>query len=95
MFVVYAQRLVVCLENGLYIHNIRDMKVLHRICDTPLNPRGTCALSASSSGTDGYLAYPGSCQAGEVQIFDSISLVCCLIAMYKECFSPNSIASYD
>lgn len=72
---VILQRLVVCLENGLYIHNIRDMKVLHRICDTPLNPRGVCALSASTSGTDGYLAYPGSCQTGEVQIFDSVSLV--------------------
>jgi len=52
------------------------MTVLHRICDTPLNSRGICALSASSAGTDGYLAYPGSVDVGEVQVFDAITLVC-------------------
>jgi len=52
------------------------MTVLHRICDTPLNSRGVCALSASSAGTDGYLAYPGSVDVGEVQIFDAVALVC-------------------
>jgi len=57
------------------VHNIHDMKVLHRICDTPSNPRGVCALSASSTGTDGYLAYPGSVDVGEIQVFDAISLV--------------------
>ncbi|CAB4054342.1 WIPI1_2 [Lepeophtheirus salmonis] len=31
-------RLVVCLEEALYIHNIRDMKVLHTIRDTPTYP---------------------------------------------------------
>jgi len=51
------------------------MKVLHRICDTPLNSRGICALSASSAGTDGYLAYPGSVDVGEIQIFDAVALV--------------------
>ena len=34
------QRLVVCLEESLYIHNIRDMKVLHTIRETPPNPAG-------------------------------------------------------
>ena len=37
-------RLVVCLEESLYIHNIRDMSILHTIRDTPPNPRGVCAL---------------------------------------------------
>ncbi|BFZ17841.1 hypothetical protein BsWGS_20881 [Bradybaena similaris] len=65
-------RLVVCLEESLYIHNIRDMKVLHTIRDTPSNPKGICALSPHNEHA--YLAYPGSVQAGEVQIFDTITL---------------------
>lgn len=68
------QRLVVCLEESLYIHNIRDMKVLHTIRDTPANPKGICALSPHNEHA--YLAYPGSVQTGEVQIFDTITLVC-------------------
>ncbi|GFO10392.1 WD repeat domain phosphoinositide-interacting protein 2, partial [Plakobranchus ocellatus] len=65
-------RLIVCLEESLYIHNIRDMKVLHTIRDTPPNPKGICALSPHNEHA--YLAYPGSVQAGEVQIFDTITL---------------------
>ncbi|XP_045213348.1 WD repeat domain phosphoinositide-interacting protein 2-like isoform X2 [Mercenaria mercenaria] len=66
------QRLVVCLEESLYIHNIRDMKVLHTIRDTPPNPQGLCALSINNDNC--FLAYPGSNQIGEVQIFDTINL---------------------
>jgi len=65
-------RLVVCLEESLYIHNIRDMKVLHTIRDTPPNPNGICAVSISNDNC--YLAYPGSSQTGEVQIFDTVNL---------------------
>uniref|UniRef100_A0A224YIC2 Autophagy-related protein 18 n=1 Tax=Rhipicephalus zambeziensis TaxID=60191 RepID=A0A224YIC2_9ACAR len=65
-------RLVVCLEESLYIHNIRDMKVLHTIRETPPNPDGLCALSPSSDNC--YLAYPGSDKIGEVQIFDALNL---------------------
>lgn len=67
------QRLVVCLEESLYIHNIRDMKVLHTIRDTPPNQLGLCALTSSSD--DCLLAYPGSSTIGEVQIFDTVNLV--------------------
>lgn len=67
------QRLIVCLEESLYIHNIRDMKVLHTIRDTPPNPHGLCALSINNDNC--FLAYPGSNQIGEVQIFDTINLV--------------------
>lgn len=67
------QRLVVCLEDSLHIHNIRDMKVLHTIRDTPPNPTGLCSLSTNSDHC--YLAYPGSNTVGEVQIFDAINLV--------------------
>uniref|UniRef100_T1IRF6 Uncharacterized protein n=1 Tax=Strigamia maritima TaxID=126957 RepID=T1IRF6_STRMM len=65
-------RLVVCLEESLYIHNIRDMKVLHTIRDTPPNPQGLFALSSNQENS--YLAYPGSNTIGEVQIFDAANL---------------------
>jgi len=65
-------RLLVTLEESLYIHNIRDMKVLHTIRDTPPNPNGLCALSSNSDNC--YLAYPGSNQIGEIQIFDGVNL---------------------
>ncbi|XP_016361514.1 WD repeat domain phosphoinositide-interacting protein 2 isoform X1 [Sinocyclocheilus anshuiensis] len=66
------QRLIVCLEESLYIHNIRDMKVLHIIRETPPNPSGLCALSISNDNC--YLAYPGSATIGEVQVFDTVNL---------------------
>ncbi|XP_055507012.1 WD repeat domain phosphoinositide-interacting protein 2 [Leucoraja erinacea] len=66
------QRLIVCLEESLYIHNIRDMKVLHTIRETPPNPTGLCALSINNDNC--YLAYPGSATIGEVQVFDTINL---------------------
>merc|ERR1712038_716603 len=65
-------RLVVCLEESLYIHNIRDMKVIHTIRDTPPNPSGLLSLSTDSSHC--YLAYPGHSHTGELQVFDCINL---------------------
>ena len=81
-----SQRLVVCLEESLYIHNIRDMGVLHTIRDTPPNPLGLCTLSVDADNC--YLAYPGSNTMGEVQIFDAGNLVStscfmCLITFKK------------
>uniref|UniRef100_A0A9J7ZSU0 WD repeat domain, phosphoinositide interacting 2 n=1 Tax=Cyprinus carpio carpio TaxID=630221 RepID=A0A9J7ZSU0_CYPCA len=70
------QRLIVCLEESLYIHNIRDMKVLHTIRETPPNPSGLCALSISNDNC--YLAYPGSATIGEVQVFDTVNLHVCI-----------------
>jgi len=98
-FDLLLQRLVICLESSLFVHNIHDMKVLHRICDTPLNSRGICALSASSAGTDGYLAYPGSVDVGEIQVFDAIALVCDLslyiIVIYgQNCHKLLTISKY-
>lgn len=34
------QRLLVCLEESIYIHNIKDMKLLKTILDIPANPTG-------------------------------------------------------
>jgi len=66
------QRLIVCLEESLYVHNIRDMKVIHTIRSISANPNGLCDLSCSNECS--YLAYPGSSRSGTVQIFDTITL---------------------
>ncbi|XP_042623012.1 WD repeat domain phosphoinositide-interacting protein 1 isoform X2 [Cyprinus carpio] len=66
------QRLIVCLEEALYIHNIKDMKLLKSLLNTPPNPKGLCALSVSLSSS--YLAYPGSFTAGEVTLYDALNL---------------------
>ena len=63
---------MVCLEESLFIHNIRDMKVLHTIRETPPNKNGLCALSIDSDHC--YLAYPGHSSVGELQIFDALHL---------------------
>lgn len=81
----FTQRLVVCLEESLYIHNIRDMKVLHTIRDTPPNVSGLCILSAHSIS---YVAYPGSNTIGEVQIFDAINFVSIFWPPWN--FRPNN-----
>ncbi|KAG1653338.1 WD repeat domain phosphoinositide-interacting protein 2 [Nymphon striatum] len=65
-------RVIVCLRESLYIHNIKDMTVVHTISDTPTNPNGLCALSIDSENC--FLAYPGSSTVGEVQIFDAKNL---------------------
>jgi len=86
-------RLVVCLEESLYIHNIRDMKVLHTIRETPPNARGLCALSINSDSC--YLAYPGSTTSGEVQLFDAFNLQAKLMIPAHDsplaaiCFNPS------
>ena len=68
-----VQRLVVILEESIYIHNMRDMKLLHTMREVPNNLEGLCALSANESNP--YLAYPGSAITGEIQLFDTINLV--------------------
>lgn len=84
-------RLVVCLEESLYIHNIRDMKVLHTIRDTPPNPLGLCVLSACNENN--FLAYPGSSSIGEVQIFDAFNL--CSKNMIPAHDNPLAAMAFD
>ncbi|XP_033998165.1 WD repeat domain phosphoinositide-interacting protein 2 [Trematomus bernacchii] len=84
------QRLIVCLEESLYIHNIRDMKVLHTIRETPPNPSGLCALSISNDNC--YLAYPGSATIGEVQVFDTVNLRANMIPAHD---SPLAALAFD
>ncbi|OCF35222.1 autophagy-like protein 18 Atg18 [Kwoniella heveanensis CBS 569] len=49
------KRLIVVLENEIYIYDISTMKLLHTI-ETGPNPNAVCALSSSSEHS--YLAYP-------------------------------------
>ncbi|XP_041491588.1 WD repeat domain phosphoinositide-interacting protein 1 isoform X2 [Microtus oregoni] len=74
------QRLLVCLEESIYIHNIKDMKLLKTLLDIPSNPTGLCALSINHSNS--YLAYPGSQTTGEIVLYDGNSLksVCTIAA---------------
>ncbi|VDP65544.1 unnamed protein product [Schistosoma curassoni] len=69
------QRLVVCVEDGIFIHNMRDMQLLHKVEETPPNRNGVIALSANESNC--YLAYPGSHRVGTVFIFDALSFQVC------------------
>nr|XP_057905614.1 WD repeat domain phosphoinositide-interacting protein 1 isoform X3 [Doryrhamphus excisus] len=62
-------RLVVCLEESIYIHNIKDMKLLKTLLNIPSNPSGLCALSTNHSNS--YLAYPGSATVGEIVLYDA------------------------
>ncbi|XP_037113561.1 WD repeat domain phosphoinositide-interacting protein 1 isoform X2 [Syngnathus acus] len=62
-------RLVVCLEESIYIHNIKDMKLLKTLLNIPSNPSGLCALSTNHSNS--YLAYPGSTTMGEIIVYDA------------------------
>ncbi|XP_015255267.1 PREDICTED: WD repeat domain phosphoinositide-interacting protein 1 [Cyprinodon variegatus] len=66
------QRLVVCLEESIYIHNIRDMKLLKTLLNTPVNPTGLCALSVNHGNS--FLAYPGSATIGEITLYDANNL---------------------
>uniref|UniRef100_A0A3B3S5V4 WD repeat domain, phosphoinositide interacting 1 n=1 Tax=Paramormyrops kingsleyae TaxID=1676925 RepID=A0A3B3S5V4_9TELE len=66
------QRLIVCLEESIYIHNIKDMKLLKTLLNTPSNPAGLCALSNNHSNS--YLAYPGSTTIGEITVYDGNNL---------------------
>uniref|UniRef100_UPI00358FDF4E WD repeat domain phosphoinositide-interacting protein 2-like n=1 Tax=Myxine glutinosa TaxID=7769 RepID=UPI00358FDF4E len=85
------QRLIVCLEESLYIHNIRDMKVLHTIRETPPNPTGLCALSISNDNC--FLAYPGSATIGEAQVFDTVNLRA--VTMIPAHDSPLAAMAFD
>ncbi|XP_034049454.1 WD repeat domain phosphoinositide-interacting protein 1 [Thalassophryne amazonica] len=66
------QRLVVCLEESIYIHNIKDMKLLKTLLNTPTNPSGLCALSVNHGNS--YLAYPGNATIGEITVYDANNL---------------------
>lgn len=65
-------RLVVCLEEAIFIHNITDLQLIHSIKHTPPNQSGLIALSPCNDRC--YLAYPSKNQSGEVCLFDAQKL---------------------
>ena len=52
-------------------------------------PSGVCALSVDNDKN--YIAYPGSSQNGEVQVFDAINLVCLKTLFVFDC---NTVLLY-
>lgn len=62
-------RLIICLSTSIYIHGIRDMKLLHSIRHIAPNVLGLCTLSLHS-----HLAFPISANTGELQIYDAANL---------------------
>ncbi|KAI9008989.1 WD40-repeat-containing domain protein [Phycomyces nitens] len=82
------RRLIVVLEEQIFVYDISNMKLLHTI-DTSRNPDAICALSPSSENC--YIAYPSRssttspfetnqqatqsfCATGDVEIFDASTL---------------------
>ncbi|XP_055031410.2 WD repeat domain phosphoinositide-interacting protein 1 [Misgurnus anguillicaudatus] len=85
------QRLIVCLEEALYIHNIKDMKLLKSLLNTPPNPRGLCALSVNYSNS--YLAYPNSFTAGEIALYDALNQM--MVTTISAHASPVAAISFN
>ncbi|CAI2353296.1 unnamed protein product [Caenorhabditis sp. 36 PRJEB53466] len=65
-------RIVVCLEDCIYIYNLKDMKMMHNIMDTPMNKLGV--LDLTSNAGNAVIAFPGSTDTGSVHLFDAINL---------------------
>ncbi|KAF9973171.1 autophagy protein [Actinomortierella ambigua] len=82
------KRLIVLLEDQIYVYDISNMKLLHTIITSP-NPSAICALAPSSENC--YLAYPSPISipsspfsangrdaphrpSGDVMIFNALSL---------------------
>ncbi|KAJ3214695.1 autophagy protein [Dinochytrium kinnereticum] len=86
------KRLVVVLEEHIYIYDISNMKLLHTI-DTSPNPNAIVTLSPSSENC--FLAYPPNTSgaSGELLLFDTINLHAVnIISAHK---SPLSCVSFS
>lgn len=85
-------RMIISLSDAIYMHNIRDMKMLHSIQHLAANPAGLCALSLNS-----HLAYPVGDAVGVVQIFDCATLTARMRIKAHEsplaalCFSASGV----
>ncbi|KAF9353353.1 autophagy protein [Mortierella sp. AD094] len=103
------KRLIVVLEDQIYVYDISNMKLLHTIETSP-NPNAICALSPSSENC--YLAYPSPTPSptspfsnngrddshgpsGDVLIFNALTLqVVNIVQAHKTSVSNISI-NYD
>jgi autophagy-related protein 18 len=92
------KRLVVGLEEHIYVYDISNMKLLHTI-DTSPNPNGylfNAALCALSSLSDScYIAYPSNASStvGELLLFDAVNLQAVNIIQAHK--SPLSCISFN
>ncbi|KAK3805421.1 MAG: WD40-repeat-containing domain protein [Linnemannia elongata] len=102
------KRLIVVLEDQIYVYDISNMKLLHTIETSP-NPQAICALSPSSENC--YLAYPSPTPSpsspfskngrddshgpsGDVLIFNALTLqVVNIVQAHKTSVSNISINS--
>lgn len=80
--------MIICLNGSIYVHNIRDMKLMHSIRHIAANTNGLCALSLSS-----HLAFPVSDSSGELQIYDAATL--CMKLKIKAHESPLSALAFS
>lgn len=55
-----------CLRDSIYVHNIRDMRLMNSIRHIAPNDSGLCSLSLMS-----HLAFPISTDYGELQVYDA------------------------
>ena len=62
--------LIVVLEKTIFIHSVKEMKLLHTITDTPSNHRGLCCLSFNNEHLEQYFAYPECNVSGVVKLFN-------------------------
>ncbi|XP_047214273.1 WD repeat domain phosphoinositide-interacting protein 1-like isoform X1 [Girardinichthys multiradiatus] len=85
------QRLVVFLEESIYVHNIKDMKLLKTLLNAPSNPSGLSALSTNHSSS--YLAYPGSVLSGDIIVHDTNNLS--TVAMIPAHDSPLAALAFN
>lgn len=60
---------MVCLHDSIYVHNIRDMRLMNSIRHIAPNDSGLCSLSLMS-----HLAFPISNECGELQLYDAENL---------------------
>ncbi|KAI9014398.1 WD40-repeat-containing domain protein [Phycomyces nitens] len=94
------RRLIVVLEEQIFVYDISNMKLLHTI-DTSPNPAAICALSPSSENC--FIAYPSRSSStgsnfsdyanGDVEIFDASSLT--LVSIVQAHKSPISCISMN
>uniref|UniRef100_A0A0N4ZLX2 WD_REPEATS_REGION domain-containing protein n=1 Tax=Parastrongyloides trichosuri TaxID=131310 RepID=A0A0N4ZLX2_PARTI len=69
-------RIVICLEETIHIHNVRDMKKMQSINDTPRNQNGIIDLSNNEPS---FVAYPGDAHNGIVNIYDGFNCTSAII----------------
>uniref|UniRef100_A0A1I7T8A8 WD repeat domain phosphoinositide-interacting protein 2 n=1 Tax=Caenorhabditis tropicalis TaxID=1561998 RepID=A0A1I7T8A8_9PELO len=69
---INKEKMVVCLEDSIYIYDINTMKSVHDITGIPLNKLGV--IDMATNPENALVAYPGSGNSGNVFLFDANKL---------------------